>query len=76
MEFRILTTEEIHDFWELRLHGLREHPESFSASYDEFVKHPIGEIMESFPTENNHFVLGAFSEGQYVDEAHMVLMLD
>ncbi|WP_028399144.1 GNAT family N-acetyltransferase [Ectobacillus panaciterrae] len=66
MEFCILTKEEIHDFWELRLHGLREHPELFSASYEEFVRRPIGEVMESFPEENNHFVLGAFMNEQLV----------
>ncbi|MFX3622595.1 MAG: N-acetyltransferase family protein [Ectobacillus sp.] len=62
MKFRMITKTEVNDFWELRLHGLKEHPELFSGSYEEFVAHPLGEVMESFPVENNHFVLGAFDE--------------
>ncbi|MBO9129711.1 GNAT family N-acetyltransferase [Bacillus sp. 165] len=62
MEFRVITKEEFDMYWELRLHGLREHPELFSGSYEEFVNRPLTEVMEIFPNDDHHFVLGAFDE--------------
>ena len=64
---RPLNENDAHAFQELRLKGLREHPEAFASSYEreiaytkDFVSNRLRQTAES----PNNFTLGAFREGE------------
>lgn len=66
MEIRLLTEAEVEAYRVLRLRALREDPEAFGATYEEWVNRPLAAVAERLrlttePPEK--FTLGAFVEG-------------
>lgn len=66
MEIRLLTEADAAIYRVLRLRALRENPEAFGATYDEWIGRPLAAIEERLclatdPPER--FTLGAFDEG-------------
>jgi len=65
---RTIEQEETSSFWELRLEALLLHPTAFGSSYEEAKKTPEDVIRERLRSDDNGFVLGAYSSdnGQLV----------
>ena len=67
MIIQLLTASDAPAFWDLRLRGLQESPESFGSSYEEESATPLEKQVARFqndmivPAEEN-FILGAFDE--------------
>ena len=71
MDIHQLNEIDAEAFRNLRLRGLREHPEAFIASYDEEVITPVEALAERLRlSTSGDFYLGAFVEGQLVGMAH------
>ena len=66
---RRLRPEEAEVFWALRLHGLREHPEAFGASYEEDAALPIETVRARLGGGGPQVVLGAFDGARLVGVA-------
>jgi len=66
MEFRRLTPGDAAAFREIRLHGLRESPQAFSADYESNATLPLEHFATRLKNEVDAFVLGAFVSGQLV----------
>lgn len=67
MEIRILNVDDIGQFWQLRLRGLLEEPESFGRSYAEEIDRPYKGVVRRFMEEwsiFDNFILGIFQEGK------------
>lgn len=62
IEVRKLTVEDAEQYREIRLQSLRDHPESFAASFDEERKATVEEMREKLKKRNrpNNFIAGAF----------------
>jgi RimJ/RimL family protein N-acetyltransferase len=66
MEFRRLTQEDAEAFRQVRLRGLKESPEAFSADYELSAKLPSEHFATRLKNEIDAFVIGAFVAGQLV----------
>jgi ribosomal protein S18 acetylase RimI-like enzyme len=69
MEIRALTAADVDLFREVRLRALREHPDTFGLSADEFARRPISEVASRLANESQHpdsFTLGAFIDERLV----------
>jgi ribosomal protein S18 acetylase RimI-like enzyme len=65
MKIRKLTADDAALFRNLRLEGLKNHPEAFGESYDEFAANSVEQIAGRIPADpasRAGFVLGAFDE--------------
>jgi ribosomal protein S18 acetylase RimI-like enzyme len=59
MEIRLLKPEDVEIYRNIRLKALKDHPEAFSASYEEEIEYPI-ERFKNRLIEGNTFTFGAF----------------
>jgi RimJ/RimL family protein N-acetyltransferase len=69
MDIRQLTDTDALAYHELRLRGLREHPEAFTSSFEEESAKPVGWAQKRLahsPEAPHNFVLGAFEDGRLV----------
>ncbi len=63
MEVRKLTETDAEAFWNIRLRALRDNPESFGASYEEFLERGIAGIAQGLrkrDTAPDDATFGAF----------------
>ncbi|MGC2698225.1 MAG: GNAT family N-acetyltransferase [Candidatus Angelobacter sp.] len=71
MEIRFLTAADAEAWWQLRLEGLRNDPESFADSAEEHEKNSVEATRErlraSDPARN--FVVGSFEDGKLTGTA-------
>ncbi|MBP1974643.1 GNAT family N-acetyltransferase [Cohnella thailandensis] len=63
---RQLTLEDVDAYWALRLRAIREHPESFGASYEEEKELSMDAVRARFPSSEDGFALGAFERNELV----------
>ena len=69
-EIRAITPEELDAWWELRLQGLREHPDAFGADYDASVERGPGFLEPSTREGEINRIFGAITgDGQIVSQA-------
>jgi ribosomal protein S18 acetylase RimI-like enzyme len=70
---RLLTADDIEDYWLLRRRALRENPEAFALSYEEALNQSLDSLMHRFQAMNNHdnFVIGAFFDETLVGMVHV-----
>jgi len=66
MELRRLTREDAEAFRQVRLHGLKEAPQAFSADYEASVALTAEYFATWLKNEVDNFVIGAFVAGQLV----------
>jgi hypothetical protein len=69
MEIRQLTDVDAPAYHELRLRGLRDHPEAFTSSFEEESVKPLDWVQKRLaqsPEAPYNFVLGAFSDAKLV----------
>ncbi len=66
MEFRRLSAADAEAFRRVRLHGLQESPQAFSADYELSAMQPVEHFASRLQDEVDTFVLGAFVDGQLV----------
>lgn len=69
MEIRELAEQHAAQYHQLRLRGLREHPEAFTSSHDEEASKPLAWArarLAPSPAAPHDFVLGAFHDGALV----------
>jgi RimJ/RimL family protein N-acetyltransferase len=66
MEFRRLTAADAEAFRQVRLHGLKESPQAFSADYDLSATLPLEHFAVRLKHEIDAFVIGALVERQLV----------
>jgi ribosomal protein S18 acetylase RimI-like enzyme len=62
MHVRRLGEADVEDFWQLRLRGFREEPESFGTSYEEAAGRPVAEVARDLGRDGI-VVVGAFAPG-------------
>ncbi|HLZ58855.1 MAG TPA: GNAT family N-acetyltransferase [Ktedonosporobacter sp.] len=63
MEVRKLTEEDAEAFWNIRLHALRDKPESFGSSYEEILERGIAGVAQGLrkrDTTPDDVTFGAF----------------
>jgi|SRR2546425_8721965 ribosomal protein S18 acetylase RimI-like enzyme len=63
MEVRILTETDAEAFWNIRLRALRDDPESFGATFEEFLERGIAGVAQGLrkrPTNPDDVTFGAF----------------
>lgn len=59
--------DEADQYWSLRLEALKNHPESFGASYELSVQLPMNEVQDRIHNEPDDYILGAYTaEGTLV----------
>jgi len=58
---RVLTEEDLDNFWQIRLRALKEHPESFGASLSESENMTRSEILQRLKATQDSFVMGVFN---------------
>lgn len=64
---RLLTAQDVAQYRKVRLRALREHPEAFGSSAEEFILRTTDELAERFRTQSESFSLfGAFIGGELV----------
>jgi ribosomal protein S18 acetylase RimI-like enzyme len=65
---RKISKAEIQEYRELRLCGLRDHPEAFGESADAFSERSLADIEEKLhhSEQKNGFILGGFIDGKMV----------
>jgi GNAT superfamily N-acetyltransferase len=69
-EVRAIVAHEIPQWWELRLQGLREHPDAFGADYDASVERGPGHLEASTRNEGIDRIFGAVTvDGRIVSQA-------
>lgn len=66
MEFRRLTKEDAAAFRQVRLHGLKEATQAFSADHELSVKQPLEHFAARLKNEVDAFVIGVLVAGQLV----------
>lgn len=69
MEIRQLTDADALAYHELRLRGLRDHPEAFTSSFEEESIKPLDwaqKRLAQSPEARYNFVLGAFSDARLI----------
>lgn len=59
--YRFMTVEDVAIYRELRLRGLKEHPESFLEAYEDAIKWPVKRFERFF---ENGWMVGAFLDGE------------
>lgn len=59
--YRFMTVEDVEIYRELRLRGLKEHPESFLEAYEDAITWPLKRFERFF---DNGWMMGAFIDGQ------------
>jgi ribosomal protein S18 acetylase RimI-like enzyme len=65
MHIRQITSQDAAAYRNLRLEGLRNHPEAFSESVEEFAARAVGDIAAMIgdnPASPDGFILGAFDD--------------
>jgi len=63
VEIRRLGPEDAAAYRDLRLRGLREHPDAFTSSYEEAVEKPLDSTAERLRGDGPEAVYGAFAGG-------------
>ncbi|MGD0029783.1 GNAT family N-acetyltransferase [Paenibacillus illinoisensis] len=64
---RNIRRDEADRYWSLRLEALKNHPESFGASYELSVQLPMNEVQDRIHNEPDDYILGAYTaEGTLV----------
>ena len=58
---RNIRRDEADQYWSLRLEALKNHPESFGASYELSVQLPMSEVQDRIHTEPDDYILGAYT---------------
>lgn len=58
---RNIRRDEADQYWSLRLEALKNHPESFGASYELSVQLPMSEVQDRIHTEPDNYILGAYT---------------
>lgn len=66
MEIRKIRSNEVDEFWELRLEALKAHPEAFENDYEDSLAKSVEEIRTSYKESNDSFIVGAFTDGRLV----------
>jgi RimJ/RimL family protein N-acetyltransferase len=69
LEIRPLTEADAQEWRELRLRMLRDHPDVFGSSYEEFTQQPLEEIARRMRERNvppDNVLFGAFEEGRLI----------
>jgi RimJ/RimL family protein N-acetyltransferase len=66
MEFRRLSAADAEAYKQVRLHGLKESPQAFSADYELSALQPVEHFAARLKNEVDAFVIGAFRDGQLV----------
>lgn len=66
MEFRRLNAADAEAYKQVRLHGLKEAPQAFSADYERSALQPVEHFATRLKNEVDAFVIGAFINGQLV----------
>ena len=72
MEIRLLNGNQGETFWELRLEGLRDHPEAFGSSYQQTLARPVQERLDQFRQNvagPDNCIIGAWNNGKLVGVA-------
>jgi ribosomal protein S18 acetylase RimI-like enzyme len=59
--YRFMHVDDVAIYRELRLRGLKEHPESFLESYEDAIKWPLKRFERFF---ENGWIIGAFIKGE------------
>jgi ribosomal protein S18 acetylase RimI-like enzyme len=62
MIIRKLQPEDAHSFRQLRLKALRDHPDAFGASYEDWRDLPIESVKERLESSDSRFILAAFTD--------------
>ena len=65
-QIRILQDADFEAFLDLRLRGLKESPEAFGASYEEWLNLPPEEAAQRMKSTPDSFVLGSFESSRLV----------
>src|SRR6056297_1602513 len=65
INIRSITTDDVEEFWRLRLEGFKTSPEAFGSSYEESVKIPLSDA-KNIIDEKNNLILGAFTENREI----------
>ena len=66
MMIRELSTDDVAIYRDLRLQALREHPEAFSTSAEDFEQRSLESIAQRLEPSPTQFTLGAFLNEAYV----------
>lgn len=66
MEIRILTIEDLPEFIRLRSEGLKQSPEAFGESLEEYERKTLEQHKNNFPSSSDNFVIGAFDKNTLV----------
>lgn len=69
MDIRLLTEADAEAYRVLRLRALRENPEAFGATYEEWVIRPLAAVAERLRIATDpleRFTLGAYDEGTLI----------
>lgn len=62
ISIRNIVPDDAQIFWDLRLDALRDHPEAFSADYDESINKTLESVAARIHVGQENFILGAFTE--------------
>ncbi len=62
ISIRCIVPDDAEIFWDLRLEALRDHPEAFSADYDESINKTLESVAARINATQENFILGAFTE--------------
>jgi RimJ/RimL family protein N-acetyltransferase len=69
-EIRAIKPDEVHQWWELRLQGLRDHPDAFGADYVASVERGPGHLEVSTRNDEINRIFGVVTEeGRIVSQA-------
>lgn len=62
ISIRCIVPDDAEIFWDLRLEALRDHPDAFSADYDESINKTLESVAARINATQENFILGAFTE--------------